>query len=299
MFSLLSISFYSLGGSMKKNILLGLLIILLIFTTSLYARYDEMELDETFEISDGKLVIRADIDLGQVHIKRNDKPGECHVYIKYLTEHVNADIRFNEKHKELDVIVDVESWKSWKDNNGDSTPQVLIELPSKPVLNIEANLKAGEFNFELGDLYVENLDFDNWAREATINFDLPNKMEMNRLDINLKVGELKVLNLGNAIFSDADINSGIGELTLDFSGKSLEKAMAKIDLDIGETRVIIPENVGAKLRVSKFLFLSQVTYPNWFEKRGRYYYSDNYDNSDKFLYLMISTGIGELSIEVK
>ncbi|MBN2411369.1 hypothetical protein JXQ31_06725 [candidate division KSB1 bacterium] len=285
---------------MKKNICLGLLTIMLILSGSLYARYDEMVLDETFVITDGKLVINAHIDVGQVTIKRNNNPGECHVYIKYLTERVDADIRFNEKHNELDVIVDFENWKSWKDNTGDSTtPKVIIELPSEPVLDIEADLKAGEFNLELGGLYLENLDFDNWAGEATINFDLPNKMEMNRLDINFKVGDLKVLNLGNARFSEADINSGIGELTLDFSGKSPEKAMAKIDLDIGETRVIIPENIGTKLRVSKFLFLSQVRYPNWFEKRGRYYYSDNYNESNKSLYLMISTGIGELSIEVK
>jgi len=285
---------------MKKNNLLGMLIILLLLTGCVFARYDEIELDETFVITNGKLDVNADIDVGKVIIKRNNKANECQVYIKYLTERANADIRFNEKHNVLDVIVDFENWKSWKENTNESnTPKVIIELPYEPVLNLETNLKAGEFDLELGDLNLESLDFNNWAGEATINFDLPNKMEMNNLDINFKVGELKLLNLGNARFSEADINSGIGELMLDFSGENLEKAMARVDLDIGETRVIIPEDIGAKLRVSKFLFLSQVTYPNWFEKRGRYYYSDNYNKSEKSLYLMISTGLGELKIEVK
>jgi len=285
---------------MKKNILFGLILTLLILNGSLFAKYDELELDETFVITGEKLKVIANIDIGKVEIKKNNKANECHVYIEYQPERSDADIRFDEKHNVLDVIVDFENWKSWKENKNDSnTPRVIIELPSEPIIDIDANLKAGEFNLELGDLYLENLDFDNWAGEVTINFDMPNKMEMNRLDINLKVGELKVLNLGNAKFSEADINSGIGELFLDFSGESLEKSMAKIDLDIGETRVVIPKNIGAKLRVSKFLFLSQVRYPNWFEKRGRYYYSENYNNSDKSLYLMISTGIGELSLEVK
>jgi len=283
-----------------KNSILGMIVLAFMLTGCLFARYDELELDETFEITNGKLVVNANIDVGEVNIKRNNKDDECRVYIKYLPERSNADIRFDEKRNELDVIVDFENWKSWKEENNDSNaPKIIIELPSEPVINLNANLKAGEFNLELGDLYLESLDFNNWAGEATINFDLPNKMEMTTLDINFKVGELKVLNLGNARFSEADINSGIGELMLDFSGEKIEKAMAKIDLDIGETRVIVPENIGTKLRVSKFLFLSQVIYPNWFEKRGRYYYSDNYNESDQSLYLMISTGIGELSIEVK
>ena len=285
---------------MKKKYLLGIFIIILLLSGCLFARYDEIELDETFVITNGKLVVNANIDVGEVKIERNNKANECQVYIKYFTERCEADIRFNEKRNVLDVIVEFESWKSWKEDTNEShAPKVEIKLPYEPVLEIDANLKAGEFNLELGDLNLESLDFSNWAGEATIDFNLPNKMEMNTLDINFKVGELTVLNLGNARFSEADINSGIGELTLDFSGKNQEKAMAKIDLDIGQTRVIIPEEVGTKLRVSKFLFLSDVRYPGWFEKRGRYYYSENYNKSEKSLYLMISTGIGELSIQVK
>ncbi len=281
-----------------KNLLLPFFIIFFLIS-NLFA-FNDMTLEENFTISD-KLDIDINIDAGEIKVRQNEIDDQCHVRIQYNTDHAEADIRFNEKKNALDVIVDYDSWKSVGKDQEDHNrgPEILIELPSSAILDINAKLKAGEFDMRLGGLKIRSFQFTNWAGEADINFATPNQIEMETLDINFKVGELDIRNLGNARFKEADINSGIGELNIDFRGDMLERAMARIDLDIGETQITVPEEVGSKLRVSKFLFLAEVNYPHWFEKRGKYYYSENYSDSEKNLYLIISAGIGELSIDVK
>ncbi len=68
-------------------------------------------------------------------------------------------------------------------------------------------------------------------------------------------------------------------------------------MDIGETILYLPDDdVGVKLSVSKFLFLSDVVVPRNLRKSGRYYYSQNYDDAKSALNLRVSPGLGELNI---
>jgi hypothetical protein len=216
--------------------------------------------------------------------------------MEYPEERCRGDVRYHDVSNSLEVEVDFEGWKFWKDDER-SHARVIVELPYEPEIDLTAKIKAGEVDLELGDLSLRNFELVNWAGEVKVDFDRPNRVEMESFDVNLKVGESKLIGLGNARFEQGDINGGVGEMMVDFTGESIERCMARIDLDIGETRVVLPQQAGVKLRVSKFL--SQIEYPDWFEKRGRYLYSENYDDVDKSLYLMISAGIGELDIKVE
>ena len=183
------------------------------------AKEDKINIDESFKITKSNLRVNINIDVGEVEIKKNSDSDECRVSIDYNPDYCESDIRFNERRSELDVLIDFENWSNWKDDkNKSKAPVVIIELPSESVLDLRTKLKAGEFDLELGGLKLENFEFNNWAGEAKINFNEPNKIEMETLDINFKVGELRIWNLGNARFNEADINSGIGELEIDFSG---------------------------------------------------------------------------------
>lgn len=254
-----------------------------------------LEKEDRFTIKGDALSIELDVDGGEVEVRPSDDQKECIVTMRYPSEKCDVSIRYNENRGQLDIIVD----NDWEINDGqeNNAPHIVVELPYGPEISLSAHIKAGELDFELGDLSIVDYELRNWAGETKVRFSEPNRVVMRTFDVNVKVGEVRLMNLGNALFEEADINSGIGELSVDFSGKGLERSMARIDLDIGETTIIVPEDIGTKLKVSKFI-LSDVSYANWFEKRGNYYYSENYDDNEKTLYLMISTGIGELSIKV-
>lgn len=280
-----------------KFSLIAAIIILFSFSFVLAEHY--VEVNESFEVDREYFKLDVDIDAGEVKIMRGDESNVCHVFLKYTKDRCEADMHFDEKRNELKINMDVEGMKFWdSDKRGDVKVEVVIELPTKVEIDFNARIKAGEVKISVGDLFIKNFELGVWAGELMLDFDRPNRIEMETFEVNAKVGEIKLSRLGNANFEEGDINGGIGELTIDFTGEYSKKCMASVDLDIGETTIIVPEDIGVKLRVSKFLFLSSVDYPAWFEKRGKYYYSDNYADEDNSLYLNISQGIGELSIKV-
>jgi len=274
---------------------LSFIFVLLLLPLILAARMVEQE--ETFVIKDQTLSIDLEVEGGIIEVKPSNDRRDCFVFMSYPSEKCDVRIRYNQSRSHLDISIDNEKWDF--DDDEEKAPLLLLELPFGPEISLTSHIKAGETTFNLGDLKLVDFELRHWAGETDVDFAKPNLVEMRTFDVNVKVGEVELLNLSNARFEDADINSGIGELTVDFNGKGTEQATARIDLDIGETTIILPDHIGTKLKVSKFLFLSDISYPDWFEKQGNYYYSDNYDESEQSLYLMISTGIGELKIKVE
>jgi hypothetical protein len=264
------------------------------------------ESEKIFKIDNDKLKVNIEVDAGKVEIRKSANANECRIFYKYDREEIEKEIDYDKKRNLINVIFDQDfPWhvdSNEDDENHhkhDNNLKIVISLPETPQIDLQANIKAGEIDFDLGDLRLRSVELHNWAGEVTIDFKEPNLVRMNSFEVYVKVGELKINNLGNANFEVADINSGIGEMRLDFSGEKLKEATADVDLDIGETTIIVPENSGTKMKVSKFLFLSDINYPNWFEKRGSYYYSENFDKLGEQLNLRISTGIGELKIKVQ
>ncbi|OGC02685.1 hypothetical protein A2V82_09440 [candidate division KSB1 bacterium RBG_16_48_16] len=281
-----------------RHIRFSVLISILLIAGLALAR-ERMNIDETYHITGPRLTVEIDVDGGQVQVKRSESDTDCHVWLEYNPNKSNADVQFNERTNELKISVDHEKWSIVNKGDDENFVKVVVELPLAPQIDLDADVKAGEMKLQLGGIHLRNFELRNLAGEVNVDFDQPNKSELETLDVNCKVGELTLSRLGNANFSEADINSGIGEVSIDFLGEKIRRAMVHIDLDIGETRIVLPKELGVKMKVSKFLFLSNVSYPNWFDKKGKYYFSKNYKETKESLYLTISTGIGELGIEVE
>jgi hypothetical protein len=247
-----------------------------------------------------ELALHLTIDAGDVRLERNET-NECAVCIDYDEENCHVQVNYDDKDHELDVMVDHDNFDmaTKKESNKSKYAVVRIKLPDKAVIDLDATIKAGEIQFIIGDLSIRNLELSGWAGEAKIDFDKPNRIPINRLDIDFKIGEVQLLHLGDACFKEADINSEIGSMLVDFSGSKMDtRAMARLDLTIGETTILLPKEIGVKMKVSKFMFLSDVDYPDWLTEKGSYYYSENYDDAPKTLYLSIGQGIGELKVKI-
>ena len=266
----------------------------LMLTVRTGAGYSMIEYEDTFEIKD-HLSLELDIDGAELEVRSHASVNQCRVYIEYSKENCDVDVQFNPERGTLHVSTDSNFWEM-KNNQGEA-PYFKIEVPTGVNVEIDADIKAGEIEFKFGEIHLTDFELRNWAGETTIEFSEPNRVLLKSFDVNCKVGEVNLLNLGNARFEEAEINSGIGELTVDFSGDLLEKVMARIDLDLGETHITVPEEPGAKLRVSKTFIVAEINIADWFDKEGQYYYSKNYQTAEKSLYLIITTGLGELSID--
>ena len=263
--------------------------------TILAQRYGTERFKQKYEINSDKVLhVNIDIDAAVVRVSKSSRSKEVRLSIYFSKDEFKIYEDYDRKRSRLDIEFDK---KGWTNNNNDLEAEFVLELPSDVEIDLEATIKAGEIEIDFGGLSLVGLDLTTWAGEVQVEFSEPNQSEMDYLKINTKIGETKIVRLGNARFREAEINGGIGEMRVDFRGRMLNEAMADVDLDIGETTIYLPDDdVGVKLSVSKFLFLSDVEVPRNFRKSGRYYYSKNYDDAKYALSLHVSPGLGELNI---
>ncbi|MFC1607667.1 LiaF domain-containing protein [Candidatus Latescibacterota bacterium] len=264
-------------------------------------------IDEIFEVDAHELfTVDIDVDVADLVVTRSAHRKECRVFLTYETDRFSPDISFTKNR--LDVNIDCEKLFCNKDDddgqshgcsNNSTIVEVRIELPYGPDTSLDVYIKAGKTDFKVGDLSLNDFSLRCLAGKTVVDFDRPNRIEIDELNIHCSVGETELKHLGNARFKHADINGGVGEMNIDFTGDLIAKSYAKIDLDIGETDILVPDNTGTKIRVSRFLFFSNADSPSGFSKKGKTWYSDNYDDFDTRLSLNVSAGIGEVDIRTE
>jgi|GEM_PF-298793 len=259
---------------------------------------DRVQLEETFRIDRDQLVVDIDVDGAQVRINKNEKSDELFFRVVYNKTVCDAQVEFDEKENRLSIQIDHDHWQLIENNDEKKYADIEIRLPKKPQIDVFSKIKAGELDCDLGDLRITNLEVYSIAGRVNLDFSQPNRAQMENLDVNVQVGEVKLHHLGNANFKQADINGGMGSLLANFDGEYRDPCMAHIDLDVGETTLVLPAAIGVKLKVAKSLFLSQFEYPSDLIQKGSYYYSSNYSDSGRSIYLVISLGVGKLAVQM-
>lgn len=265
--------------------------------------YDLVTFDEHYTAGPGRAMeIELDIDAGEVDVIPANSHDQVRVLMRYTEGEFRERVRFNERQGSLRIQLDSKKWKKWRSYNSDSDvrAEVTIYLPDGVDIYLTSKISAGDITMELGGLQLKEFTFTNFAGEVEVSFDTPNKVVMDMLDIHAKIGETHFIALGNARFKRADINAGIGEMEVDFTGALEKGARARVDLDIGEATVILPEDRGVRVRVGGGLaFLSSKDIDRGFRKRGRTYINEAYDNDEEALMINISPGLGELSVRLQ
>lgn len=243
---------------MQKSIYITLFMILIAgigINGDCSARNNDTEtIEKTFTIDDDS-VFRVEVDFvfAEFRIFKNASNRKCRIRIEYNAFLFEASVNYDRHENILSLEVDKGRWFSGgdKDKNDSSEDRcdtkhvkVVLELPERPVTDIDANVKAGDIECNLGGLRITNFYLRSWAGRTKVVFDEPNRTDMETFEVNCSVGETELQRLGNAHFGYASINSGIGTLRLDFLGDTIENARAEIDLDIGETEILVPDDAG-------------------------------------------------------
>ena len=279
---------------------LALLLIILLPALLMGQRGFLERAEERFTATPGRsLEVLIDIDAGELIVERGNDAHEGEVQIRYAEGEYSERISFHEETNRLKIELKKRRWASWSDKDEDIA-EILVRLPYDVDIIFDSRIKAGEVKMELGDLRIKEFTLVNWAGEVEVRFREPNQIPMDFLDVNAKVGELTLIKLGNARFRSADINGGIGEIDIDFTGDLEPDSRAKVDLDIGEASILLPRDYGVRMSIGGGLsFLSQKNIDRDFTQRGRVYYNDNYELvNDKFS-IRVTPGLGELNIEME
>lgn len=141
-------------------------------------------------------------------------------------------------------------------------PLAEIRIPNDDVVNnwdlqlgafpIDLKVSAGAYegSLDLSGVPLTNLDISDGASKATVTFNSVNPVEMDTFSYKSGASQVNLLGIGNANASHFKFDGGAGDFTLDFSGELQQDLDVDINSGISSIKIIIPENVPARITIS-------------------------------------------------
>ena len=131
--------------------------------------------------------------------------------------------------------------------------RVRIQLPTGVPMELQVHVRRGEAVLDLSGLSLRALEIDHAMGDTELRFNEPNPVEMERLEIQSRMGELIASGLGDAAARDVKVEGLMGDLRLDFDGKWRADTRASLEITMGDARLSVPPEVGLELTGRKVL----------------------------------------------
>ncbi len=169
------------------------------------------------------------------------------------------------------------------------------ELKFSPQVPIEMNFKigAGEGDLDFTGLTLSALDLDAGAGNFDVHFGQPNEIQMSTLSLDAGASKLSVMGIGNANPEEVTVQGGMGDISLDFTGKWARSADVRINAGVGSITLRLPDNVGVQVEAEGGLTNVEV---DGLQRKGDAYVNDVFNEAEIELHIQVTTGVGSLRL---
>lgn len=158
---------------------------------------------------------------------------------------------------------------------------------------LDLEFGAVRADVDLGGLSLSELRLSTGASEATIDVSEPNPEPMSRASFDIGAADFMARHLGNLNTERIEVDAGVGEVTLAFTGEWRRDARVSIDMGIGALELHFPEGLG--VRLSKDSFLTSLD-SQGLVKRGDEYYSLDWDDADRRVTIDLDAAFGSVKV---
>jgi len=169
------------------------------------------------------------------------------------------------------------------------------KLEFSPEIPLEMNLKIGAGGGELDftGLQLGALDMDLGAGDFKVRFGEPNRTRMSRLTLNTGASKLEVTGIGHAGPEQMNVQGGVGDITLDFTGTWPNSADVQVTAGVGSLTLRLPDNVGVRVETESGLTAVETS---GLRREGDAYVNDAFGETETELRIQVTTGIGNLRL---
>lgn len=172
-----------------------------------------------------------------------------------------------------------------------------LRLSRSVPTELAMSVGAAESTLRLGGMPITSLSLETGASETVLSFERPNPRRMERLSIEAGAASLRARGLGNARFRRLTLEGGVGDLRLDFTGEWVRDARATVDVGLGSLRIVVPEELGVRIRRESFLASFDV--PSGFRTTDSGFRSENWSSAEHRLTLDLSATFGSVRVTVR
>ena len=170
-----------------------------------------------------------------------------------------------------------------------------MELALSRDVSMDLNLDFGavQADIDLGGIPLTRLEINTGASQTQIDISEPNSEAMSRASMDIGAAEFTVRNLGNLNTEVIEIDAGIGEIDLDFTGHWRQNARVSVDMGLGSLVLRFPRGLG--VRLVKDTFLTSLD-SEGLVKRGDAYYSLDYDDAEYQITVDVDAAFGSIRV---
>ena len=121
-------------------------------------------------------------------------------------------------------------------------------------------------------------------------------LNITRVDFQLGVGDVDIDLSGNTSLTEMNVDMGTGAVTINLTGDWDHDVDVDIQGGVGRTHLVLPENVGVRVKVDKGIGDVDVS---GLYQRDNMYVNRAYDEADVILKINIQAGIGQIDLKIE
>ncbi len=168
-----------------------------------------------------------------------------------------------------------------------------LELAQDVAMDLRMEFGAVKADIDLGGLRLTNLEIETGASQTDLVVSEPNSEMMDEASFEVGVAEFTARKLGNLNASRIEVDAGLGDIDLDFSGEWRRDARISVDMGLGALTLRFPRGLG--VRLVKDTFLTSLD-SEGLVKRGDAYYSLDYDEAEYQVSVEVDAAFGSIRV---
>lgn len=180
------------------------------------------------------------------------------------------------------------------DENGADGGSLSIGVSRVVPTALTVGVMAAEVDMRLGGTALQSFSYRTAASETVIDFDLPNTVRMDRLELSAGAADFRAKRLGNARFDVLKFNGAVGDVRLDFTGEWQGSATGEILMGLGSLKLVFPRGIG--VRIEKRGFLASFDSAG-LDRVEDGYQTRNWETAPVRLTLTVRAGFGDIDVD--
>lgn len=170
-----------------------------------------------------------------------------------------------------------------------------LALAPRVPMGLKLQVGAAKGRLDLGGLALTDFSLETGASDMVVRWDAPNAVPMDRFLLRAGAANVEVRGIGYARPREVQVEGGVGNLTLDFTGPWTDSARVKVTAGVGSLMLRFPKDVGVRVVVEGGLS-NVTTTGDWHLSRGAYL-NEAYGQAGATLEVTLIAGVGGVTLE--
>ena len=171
--------------------------------------------------------------------------------------------------------------------------EMQLALSREIAIDLDMDFGAVRADIDLGGIPLTRLEIETGASQTLIDISEPNTEMMSRASIDIGAADFTIRNLGNLNTPRIEIDAGLGDIELAFTGDWQQDARVSVDMGLGSLVLLFPRGLG--VRLDKDTFLTSLD-SQGLVRHGDSYYSLDYDEAEYQITVDIDAAFGSIRV---